>query len=1048
MINDDAELIKRTLAGDAQAFAELVEKYQEQIHALAWQKIGDFHTAQEITQDTFITAYQELSTLTHHNRFAGWLYVITSNKCKMWHRKKRPQLQSLEETDPKELEEAYYSEHVSRQREEASIQKRRAIVRELLDKLRESERTVVTMHYFAGLTCEEIAKFLGVSPNTVKSRLHRARERLKKEEAVIQENLSSFQLPTQLKENIMNEISRINPVAPSGSKPLVPLAISAASAILVVLLIGFGAQNLLSFQKPYSLESTSERTIEIVESQIVLESPIKPAINNQVGRSDVNGQNNGIGQRPNETPITDAQADNDISSQKRVWRETNGPVGGEVANLFTAENGDIFAGTRSGIYKLTDDGTGWNLINSRDIFSHREQMSGMRSGPLVEKDGILYLATDKEILSSADRGKTWETLSVHPGGGLIGLEILDQTFYLCLTDEFHLSGDNGVYRSDDNGASWVRLTPFDKKYPNIEPRAIAVVDNTVFVGTNKGLYRLNGNTWEQIFLDEIGKKSQYLPIISMEVTDNAIYVARNYHICNSFSSIQFKKPVDLTDISSVEVDLQEIRRVHLTEDSPVELRETPWALEREIDRARAATNLSWALFQSTDHGKTWKNITPRKNKTDRKELSIVNLFNGISQDKKDSKKKDTKPPHKSITYSPLKITVTANKMMLVDLKKHYHSSDSGETWNTVDTDALGNASAIVMANEDTYYRSGSYGIHRTTDGGKSWHQFNTGLVNTDVWQLIAVNGTLYANSLNGFVYSIDGGESWIPVNGDTGYITRIVESNGEIFVRDDTLGTPRFFRLSTKDNSLANISEIPVLEKIDPYKDPLQINRDVRNVGHGNGLFSESQLGGIAVDNGTYYVEYAYQLFRWQSGNMQWLNTGLLDRGVSVSEDRSFCYANNLFIDAVGFRFAVSDNTIYVGKKEGQLMQSLDGGLTWTDVTGNLPDPIDHYKAIAFAGDFVYVATDKGVVMSTNGTDWFTLTDAEGKPLIITMFGIEGTTVYGESKGCIYQVNDGMAMWTRVTPNIPYTITCMDVDGNTLYVGTRTKGVLRFPLDN
>ena len=177
MKHDDAELIERTLEGDDHAFAALVEKYQEQIHALAWQKIGDFHIAQEITQDTFITAYQKLATLTHHNRFAGWLYVITSNKCNMWHRKKKPQLQSLEETDPMELKEVYYSEYMSRQREEAANQNRRAIVRKLLNKLRESERTVITMHYLAGLTCEEIGRFLGVSPNTVKSRLHRARER-------------------------------------------------------------------------------------------------------------------------------------------------------------------------------------------------------------------------------------------------------------------------------------------------------------------------------------------------------------------------------------------------------------------------------------------------------------------------------------------------------------------------------------------------------------------------------------------------------------------------------------------------------------------------------------------------------------------------------------------------------------------------------------------------------------------------------------------------------------------------------------------------------
>ena len=129
---DDSDLIQQTLKGDQQAFAALVEKYQKQIHALAWQKIGDFHIAQEITQDAFFTAFQKLSTLTDPNRFAGWLYVITNRKCIAWHRKKSPQPQSLEATDPVELEEVYYSEYMTQQREEAANQKRRAIVQKLL----------------------------------------------------------------------------------------------------------------------------------------------------------------------------------------------------------------------------------------------------------------------------------------------------------------------------------------------------------------------------------------------------------------------------------------------------------------------------------------------------------------------------------------------------------------------------------------------------------------------------------------------------------------------------------------------------------------------------------------------------------------------------------------------------------------------------------------------------------------------------------------------------------------------------------------------------
>ncbi|MCG9129789.1 RNA polymerase sigma factor, partial [Candidatus Poribacteria bacterium] len=198
MKQNDSELVKRTLEGDQQAYASLVEKYQEQIHALAWQKIGDFHIAQEITQDAFMTAYQKLNSLKSPQRFSGWLYVITTNICNMWHRKRKAQLQSLEQTDPMELEEAYYTEYKTKEREEDRKENQRSLVRKLLSRLKESDRTVVTLHYLAGLSCEEIGEFLGVSTNTVKSRLHRARNRLRGEEALIQENLSSLQVPKQL----------------------------------------------------------------------------------------------------------------------------------------------------------------------------------------------------------------------------------------------------------------------------------------------------------------------------------------------------------------------------------------------------------------------------------------------------------------------------------------------------------------------------------------------------------------------------------------------------------------------------------------------------------------------------------------------------------------------------------------------------------------------------------------------------------------------------------------------------------------------------------
>ena len=69
MKNDDVELIQQVLADDENAFTELVKKYQKPVHALAWRKIGDFHVAEEITQDTFLIVYQRLHTLKDPNLF-------------------------------------------------------------------------------------------------------------------------------------------------------------------------------------------------------------------------------------------------------------------------------------------------------------------------------------------------------------------------------------------------------------------------------------------------------------------------------------------------------------------------------------------------------------------------------------------------------------------------------------------------------------------------------------------------------------------------------------------------------------------------------------------------------------------------------------------------------------------------------------------------------------------------------------------------------------------------------------------------------------------
>ena len=152
MRNTDTDLIKKILAGDESAFEELVNCYKKQVHALAWRKVGDFQIAEEITQDAFLKVFQELHSLKDPNLFSGWLYVITANLCATWHRKKRIQTQPLEDEEIMMQDKDLYSQHVVEERAKTDADTHREVVKKLLAKLKESERTVMTPVSYTHLT--------------------------------------------------------------------------------------------------------------------------------------------------------------------------------------------------------------------------------------------------------------------------------------------------------------------------------------------------------------------------------------------------------------------------------------------------------------------------------------------------------------------------------------------------------------------------------------------------------------------------------------------------------------------------------------------------------------------------------------------------------------------------------------------------------------------------------------------------------------------------------------------------------------------------------
>ncbi|MDE0468098.1 MAG: sigma-70 family RNA polymerase sigma factor [Candidatus Poribacteria bacterium] len=1046
MEQKDAQLIQQVLQGDQEAFALLVNKYQKGVHALVWRKIGDFHIAQEITQDAFLRAYQKLETLKNHNLFGGWLYVIAARLCSDWFQKKSLPEQSLEVTDMNEVNRASYSRYVAQKQEAEADETRREVVKELLQKLPESERTVMTLHYLGEMTIKTISEFLGVSPNTVKSRLSRARNRLKKEENMIRQNLGSFQLPMQLTENIMREISRLAPTAPAANKPMGPWVLSAASAVLVFLLMGVGTQYLSRFQKPYNLNATSERTVELIEAAFVLDSPAKPAIRNQAGSSATPGKNPGAGQKPDTRLFAAALVDEaEVSTPKPQWIQTKGPEGASVNTLFTTTGGDIYAGTPTSLYKLSDDQRVWKLVSAEMETSRSVEDWITSGGQMVEHNDTLYVATDTEILTSTDSGSTWNSLGSHPKGAPAGLVITNTGFYLGLTE--------GVYHSQDRGSSWIALkNGLDVK----RIHALAAVENTVFAGTDNGLYRLSTGTWDRVYIRPEGVSMEEPTIYALIVAEHRLYAAAGD------AEMRSKSGMD--------------------------------------------NNAWWSLYRSTNSGDSWYSIDPWERLENEEQRNRKGRFPvGFGVDLE--------------MFSKIKIVAAEERVMVVDANGElFYSINTGETWNSLDL-KLGSdyniAPPVLMLDKNTFYRGVPPGVQRTTDAGKSWHQFNTGFVDTTVTTLITIKGKLYANSMTGFVTSIDGGESWTPLPSgiDHGVFARGGIDHG-VFVKayDDSLYVKRgnqmnslspIARLSTEDTIPKFIPDMPAFAEVDPGNtvtieippevvmtaleaitgkskeeiealDPEQANEMLMGIDLNEALKDHIDLeqlknealnkalqeqptagmmsfyGDFAISGDTYYVEYQQRLFRWKPGMAAWYDTGVKDEAEppSLSNLYSADYAEATdLMQSLGVKLAVSGKTLYVGKQDGHLMQSFDEGDTWNDVTADLPFSVAAYNTVVFAGSTVYVATDKGVAYSSDGTRWHKVTDAEGMPLVIEKFAVDGATVYGATERQVYELKENSSTWKQVTPEVPSAIISFTVDNNTLYVGTLGRGVLRFPLD-
>lgn len=179
--SEDQKLVRAAQQGDEAAYAELVRRYQQRIYATVYHMTSHHEDAADLTQETFIKAYQALKSFKGDSSFFTWVYRIAVNKTinflKQRKNKMHMSLNDLDinpENDPDLV--ALVSDKTPRR--EANLTELNEKLNEAMMRLSDVHRLVVTMHDIQGLPHEEIGKVLGCNTGTVRSRLFYARQQL------------------------------------------------------------------------------------------------------------------------------------------------------------------------------------------------------------------------------------------------------------------------------------------------------------------------------------------------------------------------------------------------------------------------------------------------------------------------------------------------------------------------------------------------------------------------------------------------------------------------------------------------------------------------------------------------------------------------------------------------------------------------------------------------------------------------------------------------------------------------------------------------------
>jgi RNA polymerase sigma-70 factor, ECF subfamily len=185
------EWVRRAQAGDLQAFEQLFEQYHRGVYNTIYQMVRNDQDAADLTQDAFVRAWKSLPRLQAPEAFPSWLYRVATNLTRNWIRDNtRVRKESLDQPFGGDEDEGGQREIADFRGDPEAVTQTRATqdaVQRAVLSLSDDHRMVVTLHHLEGMPVEEIARVMNCSVGTVKSRLSRARDNLRRKLAGIVE---------------------------------------------------------------------------------------------------------------------------------------------------------------------------------------------------------------------------------------------------------------------------------------------------------------------------------------------------------------------------------------------------------------------------------------------------------------------------------------------------------------------------------------------------------------------------------------------------------------------------------------------------------------------------------------------------------------------------------------------------------------------------------------------------------------------------------------------------------------------------------------------